>query len=109
MRIEYGPLIGAVESSDTGPRTLSPPLAPVSEPPSNPMLRCSRQLGMLVVIGRAAFAPENTSRMFFVVRCIRASTHPFGIGGSEDGVDRSRPQAHDIVPLAKTHAPLGAW
>jgi hypothetical protein len=80
----------------------------VSEPASNPITLCSAQSGGFEVIGRAAFAPEKTSRMFFVVFWVRESTHPFGTPWSGVGVDRSRAQLQDIVPEANTHALLGA-
>jgi hypothetical protein len=48
---------------------------------------------------------RNASRMFAVVRWIRASTRPCEVGPGTS----SSAQLQEIVPAPKTQAPLGAW
>ena len=56
----------------------------------------------------AAWNPWNRPRMFAVMRCKRES----GKEGQElphHAAKRSRPHAHQMVPVANTQAPLPAW
>jgi hypothetical protein len=57
----------------------------------------------LPIVGEATF--KNALRMFAVACWIRASTRPVAKGPGT----LSSAQLQDLVPDAKTHAPLGAW